>query len=181
MQPSKRHWPLLLATLALLVASEARAQEPWLAGATSLPGNSRPLGVGIKLGSPIAATMKYYFTDVHAVEVSVGMGLGGGLAAQTDVSYLYHVYLAHYPRFSLPLYVGAGTRISIWPGEGHYIGHEREGAVGIGFSAPVGIAFNFKRTPMDVFAEVSTGIGVVPSVPRAGLFIDGAAGLRFYF
>lgn len=152
-------------------------------GSTLLPGGSRALGLGVELGSTTGLTMKYYLAENHALELGVGAGWVGGGAFQTDLSYLYHIYLTETYNFSLPLYVGAGLRATIWPDEGNFVGGdiEDEGNIGLGVFAPVGVAMNFQPLPFDVFAEANFGIGFVPDGVEGGFLIDGTAGARFYF
>jgi hypothetical protein len=69
----------------------------------------------------------------------------------------------------------------VWPDEGRYLGADDEGALGFGFFAPVGVAFNLKHVPVDLFAQLSAGFGIVPDAGNGGLLIDFAMGARVYF
>ena len=162
-------------------ALHAQPREVGIASTTTLPGRNHALGLGMKFGATNGLTMKYYFHPSHALDLGLGAGFVGGAALQHDAAYLYHIYLVHNRYYSLPLVVGGGARVTLWPEQGRFLGASDRGSLGFGVYAPVGVVFNFKRVPVDVFAHLSTGFGIVPDEGSGGMLFDFTTGGRIYF
>ena len=133
------------------------------------------VGVGIVAGDPTGFTLKSRFTPMHALQLHVGIGIGrfdnGRLTLVAD-------YLIHADQlfkdvsgsgFLVP-YAGLGAKLGL-----------RESSVdpvALAARVPIGVAFLFRKTPLELFGEVAIGIHALPAVAP---LIDGGIGLRWYF
>lgn len=163
----------VVAAGACLGSETARASEV---------GTSRKIGLGVALGQPSGATVKWFFARNHALQGTLGVGFLGGYHLRLNAEYLFHIRLTSTADFDLPIYFGAGVSFFTWfhyvyPyywfGDGQYITY-----FGIGLRVPVGVALHFHKVPMDVFAQVAPGVGLFPGI---GFTFDGTAGFRYYF
>ena len=158
------------------------------------PSNSsdnQDLGLGIMLGVPTGVTLKYWLSDIQALNFGLSYALGNYYALITD-------YLWHFPKafqstglarigHSLIPYVGVGAVLFVGAGSPsdptwnayHYPG----GAPGsngsaFGVRVPLGIEFIPKAVPLGIFAELDPGLTLISSTVA---FVQGAVGARFYF
>ena len=136
------------------------------------------LGVGLIIGEPIGVSAKVYLSDDTAVDAAVGGALlGGGI--HVHASFLWHPWvLENRDNFVLPAYIGAGLRFL----------HHREGTAGdyhTGLRAVIGMLFDFKTIPLDVFAEVAPILDLViaddDDHSGIGFAINVGLGVRYYF
>lgn len=137
------------------------------------------LGVGLIIGEPLGLTAKLYLSDDTAIDVAVGGAvLGGGIHVHTD--FLWHPWvLENRSQFVLPAYIGAGVRVL----------NHREGAAGdfhLGLRGVVGMLFDFKAVPLDVFVEVGGILDYIVATDdeeHAGLGfgVNAGLGVRYYF
>lgn len=133
-----------------------------------------PFGLGIVLGEPSGLTAKLFFSRSSAFQLHVGYGFGphgyGRLVVTGD--YLFHFMGALPPirrAGRLVPYVGIGGRLGIRDNE--------HGNALLGVRVPLGMSF-FLNAPLEIFAEVAIGIGIIPET--VGI-VDGGLGARFYF
>ena len=169
-----RGFVLLLAIV--FCAEVARADE----AAEAPPEKGRPaekgtLGVGIILGEPTGVCAKLYLRDDQAIQGAVGAAFAtGGLQIHGD--YVFHPWiLQDRDTFVLPVYLGPGLRfIEYNPGRG------AQSHFAIGLRAVVGLLFDFKSVPLDVFVEVAGVLEYDFSEGIEGAFNAGA-GIRYYF
>jgi hypothetical protein len=137
-------------------------------------------GLGIILGSPSGVSAKLYLSQKHAVDFALGWSIlgAGGLTVHAD--YLWHpLMIAEDEAFFLPLYFGVG---------GRFVSRNRSGSendeLRIGARVPVGILFDFRRIPLDVFLEVALLADFIQDRDDDDTgFIDLSAGIgaRYYF
>lgn len=144
---------------------------------------SRKLGIGGMLGSPTGFSLKYFFHKQHAIDFGTGFQWFYDPALGIHVDYKFHLYLAKPEAFELALFFGAGPKLLIWFNDHcHYYwggkSHCRESYVGFGVRFPVGVSFHFNKLPLDVFIEAAPVVGFYPWL---GVFVDGGAGVRYYF
>lgn len=139
------------------------------------PAEKGTFGLGIILGEPTGISAKLYLSDDQAIQIAAGAAFyGGGLQVHGD--YVFHpLILQERDSFVLPVYIGPGLRfIQYNPGAGAEVHYA------IGLRAVLGLLFDFKSVPLDVFVEVA---GVLEYDFTEG--IDGAfnlgAGVRYYF
>lgn len=131
------------------------------------PNMTDRLGLGAMLGEPSGISGKYWTGTRTAID--------GGIAWSSNASNDFHLhmdYLIHdfrslsVDKGSLPLYYGIGGRIKF----------EKDTRIGI--RAPVGIAYMFANSPLDVFIEVAPILDLAPSTE---LEFNGALGVRYFF
>jgi len=133
-------------------------------------------GVGLIIGEPTGVTARLYLSDDQAVQAAVGSAfIGGGLQIHAD--YCFHPWiLQERDTFTLPVYFGPGVRLIRYDDgrDSHYYA--------FGLRAVIGIVFDFKNVPLDVFLEVA---GVAEYGFRDGkgfgVALNGGAGIRYYF
>jgi hypothetical protein len=148
---------------------------------------NKTFGLGIMLGAPTGLSGKYYLSSDTALDFGIGVyGYGRRRHAgdlHLHLSFLWHpVVLAKADAFWLPLYFGIGGRI--WD---HDYGPDDDfDHLHIGVRAPIGLAFDFQRVPLDIFFEFALILDFVQDGfgdDHDGLYGDftGALGVRYYF
>jgi hypothetical protein len=153
---------LALLLLCLVAAGTARAE-------------GGPFGLGLIVGSPTGLSGKVYFNKANALDFAVGEALASERGFHVHVDYLWHpVMLTQDEAFFLPLYLGLGGRI--------LSRDSHEGSnLHFGVRAPVGILFDFKRVPIDVFLELALVVDLVHEHDDDVLDLNAGAGIRYYF
>ncbi|WP_141734508.1 hypothetical protein [Oligoflexus tunisiensis] len=150
---------LLRATLLMLtVASPAHAAT------------HGPFGLGISLIDPTGISANYY----HEKQKSFAAALGWGddyLRLNLDHLW-YRRDIIVIDRIPIDLYFGVGAR---------YYQHEKrnnddESEIGIRF--PVGVAYIFRKVPIQLFGELGPALVIVD---ESAFIIDIAIGGRYYF
>lgn len=169
----------LALALVLGIAAPARADS----GDDSARGTDKgTFGVGIILGEPTGFTAKLYLKDDRAIQAAVGSAfIGGGLQLHGD--YLFHPYiLQNRPSYVLPFYIGPGVRLIDYTSGRNDTSGASTSAFALGARGVIGLLFDFKDVPIDVFVEVA---GVLEYEFRSGagfaLRLNAGAGLRYYF
>jgi hypothetical protein len=173
---------LLLVCLALACAGV-------VAGGTAAEARPRPragrafeanktFGLGLMLGAPTGLSGKYFLSSSNALDFGVG-AIGyyrGRDGLHLHMDYLWHpVSLASTPDFELPLYFGIGGRFFDFD-------DANDQAYAFGVRAPLGIAFDFTNTPLDVFLELALVVDFFSGYrDNVGAELDGAVGIRYYF
>ena len=111
-------------------------------------------GVGLLLGEPPGASLKYWINDRFALDGGVGCSFHGedNLHLHTDVLYHFN-HVIEVSKGSLPIYVGGGVR--------YKFRDDRDDL--FGFRVPAGIAYMFEDVPVDIFCEVAPVLDVTPS------------------
>ena len=137
-------------------------------------------GAGIIVGEPTGLSVKLYLDNDMAIDGAVGSAfIGGGLHVHGDV--LWHPWvLENRDTFVLPAYWGVGLRAL-----NHGGGDGGDSDFHVGLRAVVGIVFDFKEIPIDVFGEVA-GVGDIilgseDDHGGVGLGINAGLGARYYF
>jgi hypothetical protein len=173
-----KRFVLAISTVAVIAAgAPGRAEASEVA-------HSRKFGLGGMLGQPTGVTIKYHFTPKHALTAALGVGWWGGLNFHTHVDYGYHFDLTKTADFDLRMYVGGGVKFFVYyyhyyhPYWDHDWRVNDYGRVGLGIRAPIGIAFNINKVPLEVFLELAPGFQFLPWLD---FFLDGAVGVRYYF
>lgn len=179
-------YPLFIAALLLAAPFGARAEEAARvsgSAASRTPG----FGVGLAVGHPTAVVMRTPLGASLALAGGVGTGVldGRGLHVHLDLQWS-PVVLTETASFWLPLYVGGGLRYYDHDADRdtrYDEGHDEH----FGLRVPVGVAFELKRTPLDVFVEMALILDLVVTDEcrlcededrvGAGLY----AGARYYF
>ena len=152
---------------------------------------NKTFGLGLEIGAPYGLTGKYFLSDSGALDFGVGgiyhhYYFDRGFHVYLD--YLWHpVSLASTDSFELPLYIGLGGRF--WDFEHCRRPDRRDCRRGsaLGLRAPIGLAFDFNRTPLDIFFQVVPVLDFLGDRyrghydRRAHLGLDGSVGFRYWF
>ncbi len=161
-------WSGVVIVLTILVGT-ARAE----------PVEKGSFGIGIVIGEPTGIAAKLYLDDDTAIQGAVGGAfIGGGIVVQAD--YLWHPWiLEDRDSFTMPLYVGPGLRLI------DYRGGRDEDFLALGLRAVVGILFDFKEIPLDVFLEIA-GVaewqfGSIEDEKGPAPGFEAGLGSRYYF
>jgi hypothetical protein len=176
--PMKR--TLVTALLAIFCAVSACCQNS-TAIATNNNNRLTPLstayserfGVGIILGEPTGASLKYWLNDTIAIDGAIGASFNDD--ADDDSSFYLHSDLLWHnfdlipvPRGRLPVYIGAGALVRFRDDEDNQVG----------VRIPVGLSYMFDNAPIDIFAEIAPAIDVAPDVRGE---VTGGIGIRYWF
>ncbi len=157
---------MLLGALLVLTSQAAELEKTRPIVRDTEIGWKRQFGVGAVIGQPIGATAKAYLDrrGRHAIDATVGAQVRGG--AYGHASYLWHPFpLVRSTKFELPWHVGGGL---FW-------GTAQRTA---GIRGSVGLDLDVTDTPIQVFGDVYTGLGLAPS---ARLGVGLSTGVRYYF
>jgi len=128
-----------------------------------------PFGAGVLAGEPTGLSLKYWLSDRFALDGGAGYSFEGGDSFQLHSDVLMHKFdLFQMERGELPLYFGVGGRLK-FPEHG-------DNVAGVRF--PVGVAYLFPDSPLELFAEVAPIIDVAPV---SELRWNGGIGIRYYF
>jgi hypothetical protein len=162
--------------VAIAAAGALFLAAPRVASAHQAPGGN--LGIGLGVGAPSGISL----------EVGAGMWSSFELALGLDVfessgGYGHLVYkadladLAVGPTVRVPLYVGAGAYV---------YDHDRafNDNAEVGLRIPIGIDFDFQRSPLQLFAEIALGVPLRDADDPAyhrDVWAAGYAGFRVWF
>ena len=167
---------LAFATLVLVFSTALRSSS-----AQEIGDEKGTFGIGIIVGEPTGIAAKLYLSQNTAIDGAVGSAIiGGGIHAHVD--FLLHPWiLEDRESFTMPAYVGLG---------GRFLSHNRgaggDDDVHLGPRVVIGMLFDFKSIPLDVFVEVA-GVGELrfgsddDNHSGFGLSINAGAGARYYF
>lgn len=141
---------------------------------------NKTFGLGLIIGGPTGLSGKYYLGDSTAIDFALGeyyrFHYHDALGIHAD--FLWHpAVLAATDPFLLPFYVGIGGRL---------LSHDRyrtdyNAGTHLGVRAPIGLLMDFNRVPIDIFFELALVVDFVADNDEDNVFIDGAAGVRYYF
>jgi hypothetical protein len=168
-----------LAALAALIAvpTAASAQDE---GTGSEKGT---LGLGLIIGEPTGVSARLYLGEDSNTAIQGAAGsavLGGGLQVHGD--YVIHPWiLENRESFVMPAYIGGGLRFLR-----HESGDGGDSDFHTGVRLVLGMLFDFKDVPLDVFVEIA-GVADIrfdtddEDHKGFGLDINAGAGARYYF
>lgn len=124
----------------------------------------RDIGVGIVLGDPSGATLKYWTGSDEAYNFYVGNSFFGNVSIGAD-------YMKHYNSFNSKVInlhlaggavVGTGNGGNWWrSGKGDWY-YRNDGGLGVGARGLVGINFTPPSTPLELTLEAGPFLGIVP-------------------
>jgi len=140
------------------------------------------LGLGLFLGSPLGANMKYRMDDVHAIDVTMGFGFVGYRNFHIHADYLYHWRVVANKDLDMDLHLGVGPVVEIYRGTVRFpVTHDETRAL-FAIRVPIGLDFMIRkvvnRTPIDFFIEFAPGLQLFDGV---WYYFDGGIGFRYYF
>ena len=172
----------LITTLLVLSSAVAAADEvdeaapaPLDAAATGRPVDKGAFGVGIVLGEPTGLCAKLYLDDDTAIQGALGFNFYD-TGIQVNAEYVLHPWIVQErDAFVLPFYIGPGVRFIQYDG-----GRDGDEHYAVGIRGVVGMLFDFKEVPLDVFLEVA-GVLEYDFDEGAGAALNLGAGVRYYF
>lgn len=162
-------WSGVVIVVLVALAGTARAQ----------PVEKGTFGIGLVIGEPTGVAAKLYLDDDSAIQGVVGGAfIGGGIVVQAD--YVLHPWiLEDRDSFTMPLYLGPGVRFI------NYRGGRENDYFAVGLRAVVGILFDFKEVPLDVFLEIAGvgewGFGEAEDEKGIAPAFEAGLGARYYF
>jgi len=179
------------ATALLTVATLAMPAQAAPTPSGNLKGKGGKLGVGLSLGDPMGATLKYFLHPNHAIQADFGwapMHHGNG---RIGADYLWHpgTFVSNSTMDFLP-YLGIGIGMAFWArrycGRYYYHGNDYRydnncgsGGAGMFIRAPIlGLGFHWKGAPIDTMLEGSwSPYLVLPDLAHG----DVSFKIRYYF
>ncbi len=158
-----------------MVAGAALAEEkpPENAAAVpatqmSTPGLGR-FGIGVILGEPTGLSAKVWLSQKTAVDMGLAYSFDQPADFHLHGDFLFHNFdLLPVDNGQLPVYFGVGARVKF----------ERRADTRCGVRFPVGLAYMFANTPVDVFVEVAP---IMDFTPKTKLAFNGGVGVRYFF
>ncbi|MCX4247716.1 hypothetical protein [Paraliomyxa miuraensis] len=162
------------------------------ADAAPTPGNKirgrgGNFGVGLSLGDPMGASMKYFMAPNHALQGDIGWAPLHHGNGRFGFDYLWHpgTFVSNSDIDLVP-YLGLGIGMAFWGGHyyhGYYHGrndyYHRGGGVAMLLRAPIlGIGIHWKKAPLDTMFEGSWSPYIIlPHLPHG----DFSFKIRYYF
>jgi len=160
----------VIATTSFLLTGLLLAQPGMVtAKDTQSPPQDKTFGVGLMLGEPTGASLKYWLSEVSAIDAVAGITLDDDNDFAAHADYLYHfndVVVFDHSRFSA--YFGGGPRFQA---------RDRQDDI-FGLRAVVGLDYIFDDIPVDVFIEVGPQFDITPDYDVS---VTGGVGARFWF
>jgi hypothetical protein len=149
--------------LAALSLGRARAQE-------------RGTGLGIIVGEPTGISLKSWLGKSTAFDAALAWSFDGNDFIQVHGDYLTHNFtLLTVEKGRLPFYYGIGGHIKFFNTEGKKSDDTR---TRLGVRIPLGLAYLFEKTTLDIFVEVAP---VLNLVPETEFELGAALGIRYFF
>ena len=124
------------------------------------------LGAGLIIGEPTGISAKSWLSSHDAIDAGLAWSISHGWF-HIHADYLRHAFgLIPVEKGQFPLYFGAGVKIGL--------GND----VSIGLRVPVGLAYLFDGTPLDIFIEIAPGLQIIPDTK---FDMGGGIGVRYWF
>jgi hypothetical protein len=135
-----------------------------------LSGSARgDTAIGVFVGEPTGLDIKLGLQNRGALDFVIGAtSLRDGRVSYGHITYLYTLAVARGQSVNVPLRLGIG---------GWVAGITEDGEA-FGARVPFEIALKFRRTPLEIYGEISFVLQLVHDVNDD---IDGGIGLRVYF
>ena len=181
----KQRLPLFVLAVLMLAAGSADARRNRRMGGEKYIANGK-FGLGLELGAPFGLNGKYFLSDDRALNFGVGEVYDNyyddrdGLHLYLD--HLWHpLSITNQPSFQMPLYIGIGGRF--WSFDDGRRGIDDNGYA-LGVHAPIGIAFDFNKVPIDIFIQLAFTLDFFVDYyrdDRLGFHIEGSFGVRYWF
>mgnify|MGYP006928362950 CR=1 FL=1 len=164
---------VLLATFLAALAMAALAMAPRAASA-----QDKGFGLGVVLGDPSGLSFKGYIGPTAAIDGALGLGFLDAHHIAAYIDFLWEWQLASWNPANLALYLGVGPKVGRFSNHEHHQDHRGHDEVRVGARAPVGVAFQFRRAPVDAFVEIAAGLWVAD---HARFDLDAGFGVRYWF
>lgn len=152
------------AQVAASPGNEANAFQP-----SSAINDRGTFGLGPMLGEPMGLTVKYWFSDITAVDGGLGWSLVDPDGTQLHADVLFHKFdpfRSDIPDFAL--YLGVGARVKF----------TEHGDNLAGIRVPFGVSYLLQPQRLEFYAEVAPILDVAPTTT---VNWNGGIGIRYYF
>jgi hypothetical protein len=147
---------LLLAVAVTLVAGPSSAAVP----------RNNDVGLGIVLGNPSGVLGQFFMTRKALLDVTLAWSLNSDAALMAAVDYQIYNNIADAP-----------AEWSWYYGGGGYVAFpENEDGI-LGVRVPLGIAYSFPRSIVDLWVEIDPGLQLIPDTEAE---IMGGVGVTFW-
>jgi hypothetical protein len=131
-------------------------------------GRAETFGVGVILGEPTGLAFKQWVGNRAAFDAAAAWSFGHESAFHVHLDYLLHTPSRPSGDIGRTMfYFGIGGRLKA---------EEEEGRIGA--RVPLGVAYEFDESPLDVFLEVAPILDLAPSTE---LRVNGGFGVRYFF
>jgi len=135
--------------------------------ATGVFAQDSGLGLGVVFGEPTGLSAKMWTSQRTAIDAAVAWSFVGTGWLHIHTDFLIHNFdLINVSEGSLPVYFGVGA----------YLGLSSD--LSFGARIPFGIAYHFEGAPVEIFAELVPGLGLLPEIQ---FYVGGGIGIRYYF
>lgn len=156
--------------------SGAKAKAKDLAAPAAVkPADHGPFGLGLVLGSVSGVSASYRTAPANYIQGSAAWNFvaPGGVTFTGDYVFRFDEALK-LDGIAIPLYAGAGVKVGI------AIGRESSNdfPLSFGFRIPLGVRWEFRQAPLELFLELVPGIRLLPKTDPD---FDAGLGLRWYF
>jgi hypothetical protein len=137
----------------------------------------RGFGVGIIVGEPTGISLKNWQGKSKALDGALAWSFAGDDFMQLHGDYLSHNFsLLNVEKGQLPFYYGIGGRL-------RFVDHgdkteKRDNKTRLGVRLPLGFAYLFEKTTLDIFVEV---VPILDLVPETEFDLNAAIGIRYFF
>jgi hypothetical protein len=142
----------------------------------------RGFGLGIILGEPTGVSLKGWQGRSSAIDGALAWSFTGNDFFQIHGDYLSHNFsLLKVEKGKLPFYYGIGGRIKFFGDDNNRSrGRDNDNSdkTRIGIRVPLGLAYLFERTTLDIFLEV---VPILDLIPETAFDLNAAAGIRYFF
>jgi len=133
----------------------------------TMKAQDKNIGLGIIVGEPTGISFKYWTSSTTAFDAALAWSFIDGGAFHIHADYIFHNFnLIRFSEGRLPFYYGIGGRI------------KTADKTQVGVRVPLGLAFMFNNTPVDIFLEV---VPILNLAPKTDFRINAALGARYFF
>ena len=141
-------------------------------------------GLGISVGDPMGASLKYFLHPRHALQGHIAWGLAHHGDGLVTLEYVWHTpTVGDSPIVDASFYFGGGVGLAFWaqPGPRRLQTHEQNSTRGAAMMLRVpvlGLAFHWTEVPLDTALEVAWSPYVI--MPDLVHF-DASLKVRYFF
>jgi hypothetical protein len=155
---------IIMKRIALMIALATSLLIPDMASAAG-----GRFGIGVMAGEPTGLSAKLHLNKVNALDFGVAWSFSGSGHFHLHADYIFHKFgVINVDSGQMPLYFGVGARILF----------REDNSDEIGIRVPIGVAYIFEETPIDLFAEI---VPILDLNPDTDLNLNAAIGARFFF
>ncbi len=122
-------------------------------------------GLGIILGIPTGINLNLE-SKSHATNVTMAWAIPDAFYTSASYHANFRIQTSEEVAGDFKAYLGVGALLRV------------RSDVKFGVKVPLGLKFFFRDLPVDIFADISPGIHIIP---ETSAFIEGAIGVRYYF